>query len=116
MCATGKGALPRRRRLWISPRWNRGSFQRGSRRKIMTIVSVRPSRAGTVPWPDDVAARYVAEGYWEGRALAAYPLASADAAPDAVAIVDGELRLTYREMMRWADGAALRLRALGLRP
>lgn len=82
----------------------------------MTIVSVRPSRAGTVPWPDDVAARYVAEGYWEGRALAAYPLASADAAPDAVAIVDGELRLSYREMMRWADGAALRLRALGLRP
>jgi 2,3-dihydroxybenzoate-AMP ligase len=82
----------------------------------MTDISIRPSRAGMVPWPDDVAARYVAEGWWEGRPLAAFPLAVADTAPDAEAIVDGDLRLTYGELMRRADGAALRLRALGLRP
>jgi 2,3-dihydroxybenzoate-AMP ligase len=82
----------------------------------MTDITIRPSRAGTVPWPDDDVARYVAEGYWEERPLAAYPLAIADTTPDAVAIVDGDLRLTYGELMRRADGAALRLRALGLRP
>jgi len=80
----------------------------------MTSRSAQPSRAGTVPWPDDVAARYVAAGYWEGRPLGAHLLAAADARPDTVALVDGDLRLTYRELMERADGAALRLADLGL--
>jgi len=77
---------------------------------------MRPSWAGTVPWPDDAVARYVAKGYWTGRPLGSYVLAAADARPDAIAVVDGELRLSYRELVRRADGAAIRLRALGLRP
>ncbi|MEV8636293.1 (2,3-dihydroxybenzoyl)adenylate synthase [Streptosporangium sp. NPDC051023] len=77
---------------------------------------VRPSRTGTVGWPRDVAERYVARGYWAGRSLGELLLARADLVPDAVALVDGELRLTYRELAGWVDGAALRLRDLGLRP
>jgi 2,3-dihydroxybenzoate-AMP ligase len=74
------------------------------------------SVAGTVPWPADAVARYVSEGYWEGLPLAAPVYAAADADPDAVALVDGTTRLTYRELTERADGAALRLRELGLRP
>ncbi|HEY3259305.1 MAG TPA: AMP-binding protein, partial [Pseudonocardiaceae bacterium] len=82
----------------------------------MSSTPVRPSRDGIVPWPEDVAARYVATGYWRGQPLGTELAAAADARPDAVAIVDGELRLSYRELMARADGAALRLRELGLRP
>jgi 2,3-dihydroxybenzoate-AMP ligase len=82
----------------------------------MARTPTQPSRAGAVGWPDEVAARYVAEGHWEGRTLTEPIYAAADSAPDAVAIVDGQLRLSYRELVARADGAALRLRALGLRP
>ncbi|HEV2886836.1 MAG TPA: AMP-binding protein, partial [Jatrophihabitans sp.] len=75
-----------------------------------------PSRVGTVGWPEDVAARYVAEGYWEGRTLSAPIYDTAEVAPDAVAVVDGSSRLSYRDLTERADGAALRLRALGLGP
>ncbi|MDG4792770.1 AMP-binding protein [Micromonospora sp. WMMD1082] len=76
----------------------------------------QPSVAGTVPWPADLAAGYRRDGYWEGRPLVSYLQAAADATPDAVCLVDGELRLSYRELMARVDGAALRLRDLGLRP
>lgn len=73
-----------------------------------------PTSAGTVPWPADAAARYVAEGYWEQRPLADHVYAQADATPDVVALVDGEVRLSYRDLTTRADGVALRLRELGL--
>ncbi|MBA8953041.1 2,3-dihydroxybenzoate-AMP ligase [Actinomadura namibiensis] len=76
----------------------------------------RPSRASIVPWPDEAAAAYRAKGYWDGRPLGARLYAAADADPDAVCLVDGERRLSYRELTARADGAATRLRALGLRP
>ena len=75
----------------------------------------RPSLEGTVPWPDEFARRYVALGYWEGRPLGAHLYAAAEANPDAVAVVAGDVRLTYRELTERADGAAIRLSALGLR-
>lgn len=77
--------------------------------------AVQPSRAGTVPWPDEVAARYVAKGYWEGRPLGAHLLAAAREAPEAICLVDNDRQLSYRDLMSRADGAALRLRALGIR-
>jgi 2-hydroxy-7-methoxy-5-methyl-1-naphthoate---CoA ligase len=77
--------------------------------------AIAPSRTGVVAWPDDVAARYLAKGYWAGRPLGAYLYAAADATPDAVCLVDGAVRLAFRELMARADGAALRLAALGLR-
>lgn len=81
----------------------------------MPSNTTMPSRAGTVPWPDEAIARYIARGYWEGRPLGEHLYAAADARPQAVCLVDGDLRLTYRELMARADGAALRLHDLGLR-
>lgn len=76
----------------------------------------QPSQAGTVPWPDEVAARYAVEGYWEGLTLGARLVEVVEAGPDRVALVDGDVRFSYRELLARADGAALRLRGLGLRP
>ncbi|MFF8940334.1 (2,3-dihydroxybenzoyl)adenylate synthase [Streptomyces paradoxus] len=76
---------------------------------------VRPSRAGTVPWPEDVASHYVASGYWEGRSLGTHLAQAARHAPEAVCLVDGPMHMTYRELMARADGAAARMKALGLR-
>lgn len=75
----------------------------------MPPTAVHPTRTGTVPWPAEVATRYLAEGYWAGRPLGAYLTAAARANPAAIALVDGDLRLSYRELMSRADGAAARL-------
>ncbi len=74
----------------------------------------RPIAEGVVPWPEEEAARYVAAGYWEGRPLGAHLLRQVDATPGALALVNGQTRLTYAELAARADGAALRLRELGL--
>src|SRR5262245_60473028 len=71
---------------------------------------------GVVPWPPEAIDRYVAQGYWQGRSLGSYLVARAEATPGAVAVVSGDTRLTYQELMARADGAALRLRDLGLLP
>ena len=75
-----------------------------------------PTRNGTVPWPDDVAARYRELGYWEDRTLGSLVVEVADAHPDKDAVVDGLVRLTYAELVARADAAAGRLRELGLEP
>jgi 2,3-dihydroxybenzoate-AMP ligase len=69
-----------------------------------------------VPWPADYAERYTAKGYWEGYALGHRLHTVADAVPDVVAVVDGDRRLTYRQLAERADATALRLAALGLGP
>ena len=75
-----------------------------------------PTSTGTVPWPAAFAARYRAEGYWQERPLLGYIQAAARATPEAVCLVDGDVRLTYRELMARVDGAGARLWALGLKP
>ncbi|WP_203711552.1 (2,3-dihydroxybenzoyl)adenylate synthase [Asanoa siamensis] len=70
--------------------------------------------SGFVPWPAEAAARYVAAGYWEGRAIGSHIADSARARPDAVCLVDGPMRMTYGELMARADGAAARLAGLGI--
>lgn len=74
------------------------------------------TREGTVPWPEEVAATYRERGYWLDRTLGDLLWEAADARPDAVAVVDGDARLTYAELVGRADAAARRLRDLGLRP
>lgn len=74
----------------------------------------QPIAEGITPWPDELVARYVARGHWGGRPFGACLAERSDAAPEAVAVVDGDLRLTYGELMARADGAAERLAALGL--
>jgi 2-hydroxy-7-methoxy-5-methyl-1-naphthoate---CoA ligase len=73
-----------------------------------------PTSKGTVPWPDDVAAEYRRAGYWEDRTLGSLLWEVADERPDDVAVVDGDMRLTYAELVARADAAAVRLREAGL--
>ncbi|MBN9109327.1 MAG: AMP-binding protein [Pseudonocardia sp.] len=70
----------------------------------------------TVPWPDDVAADYVAKGYWGGVPLGTLLREAAESDPDATALVDAAagVRLTHRELTERADAAAVRLLDLGL--
>jgi 2,3-dihydroxybenzoate-AMP ligase len=70
---------------------------------------------GTTPWPADLAAEFRAKGYWEDRALGSYILETADRLPQKIAIVDGDVRLTYAELANRMDAAAERLLQLGLR-
>ncbi|MFL6075729.1 MAG: (2,3-dihydroxybenzoyl)adenylate synthase [Mycobacteriales bacterium] len=73
------------------------------------------ARTGTVPWPDDFAARYREAGYWRGRPLGNWMWDWADRWGDRTAVVDGERRLSYRELAERADALADRLAGLGLR-
>jgi 2,3-dihydroxybenzoate-AMP ligase len=73
-------------------------------------------RAGVVPWPSHVAQEYRERGYWRGEPLGALLWRRADQHPDRVALVDGDVRLTYRQLAARADGMAERLRDLGLGP
>ncbi|MFD0904511.1 (2,3-dihydroxybenzoyl)adenylate synthase [Actinomadura sediminis] len=82
----------------------------------MTASEARPAMAGTVPWPDDVARRYVAAGLWTGEAVGTRLRAAADAGTGETALVDGAVRLSHGELWARADGAAERLARLGLRP
>jgi salicylate---CoA ligase len=78
--------------------------------------TVHPIAEGVVPWPDEFVRRYTEQGWWRGAALGAELLAAADAHPDAVALVDGDARLTYRSLTARADALAGRLvDDLGLR-
>ncbi|MEU1753392.1 AMP-binding protein [Micromonospora matsumotoense] len=82
----------------------------------MSAEATRPTLDGTVPWPPELVARYTDRGYWTHRPLGAYLYAAADADPTATCLVDGPVRLTFAELTARADGAAVRLRALGIRP
>ncbi|WP_413250229.1 (2,3-dihydroxybenzoyl)adenylate synthase [Sinomonas flava] len=75
-----------------------------------------PTREGTVPWPAELAAEFRTKGYWEDRALGAYVHDTADRLPEKTALVDGGVRMTYRELADRMDAGAERLLALGLRP
>ena len=73
-----------------------------------------PIAEGVVPWPEDVAREYTARGWWRGASLGADLWAAADARLDAPAVVDGDVRLTYRSLIARSDAAASRLVDLGL--
>ena len=72
---------------------------------------------GCVPWPEDLARRYVAAGCWEGKTLgdlidesaAKYGPREAVAGPDGV-------RYTYNDVKRLSDRLALHFLKMGLQP
>ncbi|GHG45674.1 (2,3-dihydroxybenzoyl)adenylate synthase [Streptomyces griseocarneus] len=80
----------------------------------MPEQAVTPSPPDVVAWPADAAARYVASGYWEGRSMGSHLAEAARRSPDSVWLVDGPTRLSRRELMARADGAAARMAALGI--
>lgn len=71
-------------------------------------------RDGVTPWPADAAERYVREGYWRGRPLGHWMWSWVERDGDRVAVVDGELTITYRELAEHADALADHLLDLGL--
>lgn len=74
---------------------------------------IHPTTTGAVPWPAEVAAEYRARGYWEDRTIGSLVREVADRHPHREALVDGDVRLTYGELMARADAASVRLRDMG---
>jgi 2,3-dihydroxybenzoate-AMP ligase len=71
--------------------------------------------AGVVPWPAADAARYRAAGYWQDRSIGSYIGAQVRERPEVDAVVDGPVRLTYRQLWERAGAAAQTLLDAGLR-
>lgn len=67
------------------------------------------------PWPARFADRYRAAGYWTGETFGAALRRWARRSGDRVAVVDGDRRLTYRQLDRRADRLAAGFLARGLR-
>ncbi|MCC7325649.1 MAG: AMP-binding protein, partial [Burkholderiales bacterium] len=71
---------------------------------------------GFVGWPEAVAADYRARGLWEGLTVGQVFARSAARSPRKVALVHGETRLTYSELLARSEDRAARLAGLGLPP
>ena len=71
---------------------------------------------GCVPWPEEFARRYRARGYWQGISLFEMLRQAAARTPGKTALVDGDRRLSYAELVRNAEDLAAGLYELGLRP
>ena len=67
------------------------------------------------PWPDDLAARYRALGYWPDLPMTEILTRSRAALPDAPAILCGERQLSYAELDERSSRLAAHLQAAGLR-
>lgn len=70
---------------------------------------------GFVGWPAAVAAHYRASGLWEGLTIGEMFARTARRSPGKVALVQGEQRLTYDELLARSRDRAARLAGLGLR-
>jgi 2,3-dihydroxybenzoate-AMP ligase len=71
---------------------------------------------GCVPWPAEFARRYIEAGLWEGITVAEMVERTARRLPHKVAIVHGNDRITYDELIRSAKRLAIGLLRLGLKP
>jgi len=71
---------------------------------------------GCVPWPDEFARRYFEAGLWEGITVAEMAERTARFNPGKTAIVYGEVRITYGEMITAAKRLATALVHQGFRP
>ncbi|MYW03134.1 (2,3-dihydroxybenzoyl)adenylate synthase [Streptomyces sp. SID3343] len=70
--------------------------------------------AATPTWPAEFAARYRDRGWWRGETFGGMLRERAAAHPDRIAIVDGDRRLTYRDLDERADRLAAGLLARGI--
>ncbi|MFI5528784.1 (2,3-dihydroxybenzoyl)adenylate synthase [Kitasatospora sp. NPDC051853] len=72
-------------------------------------------RVGVVSWPKEAEVTYVAEGYWREQPLGALLWQWAEERGGRIALVDGERRLSYRELAETADALAENLAGQGLK-
>ena len=63
-------------------------------------------------WPDDFARRYREKGYWQDLPLT--DILTRHAESDALAIIDGERRFTYRQFQQSVNNLAAALQAQGI--
>lgn len=70
---------------------------------------------GTVPWPEDFAARYRAAGLWEDITVAGMVERTARRIPDRIAVVAGDRRITYAALISEVNRLAAAFHARGLR-
>ncbi|HCN97307.1 MAG TPA: 2,3-dihydroxybenzoate-AMP ligase [Leclercia sp.] len=63
-------------------------------------------------WPDEFARRYREKGYWQDLPLTEILTRHADS--DALAIIDGERRITYRQFQQCVNNLAAALQAQGI--
>jgi 2,3-dihydroxybenzoate-AMP ligase len=68
-----------------------------------------------VPWPDDLARHYRELGLWEGIGVAELVARTARRLPDRTALVCGERRLTYAQLVADVDRVASAFLASGIR-
>jgi len=71
---------------------------------------------GVVPFPPEFAEKYRAKGYWEDRSLRDQFKSVFDRHADRVAVIDGDIQATYRDIDIRSERLALNLLDLGLRP
>jgi len=71
---------------------------------------------GCVPWPEEFARRYRERGYWRGISLFEMLRQSAARTPGKTALIDGDRRLSYAELVGESEVLAAGLYTLGLRP
>jgi 2,3-dihydroxybenzoate-AMP ligase len=71
---------------------------------------------GFVPFPDDFAARYRAQGYWRDQSLAQEFADVFERYAERTALIDGERRYTYAQLDAVSSNLALNLLELGLKP
>lgn len=67
-------------------------------------------------WPPELAARYRAAGYWRGETFSAMLRTRAAAHPDRLAVVAGDSRWSYAELLARSETIAAGFLALGLKP
>ncbi|WP_081803608.1 (2,3-dihydroxybenzoyl)adenylate synthase [Halotalea alkalilenta] len=65
-------------------------------------------------WPEEFVERYVAAGYWRGETFGGFLRERAADQGARIAVVDGETRLSYRELDARVDRCALGLYRLGI--
>jgi 2,3-dihydroxybenzoate-AMP ligase len=70
---------------------------------------------GIVGWPPEFAERYRNAGLWEGITVAEMLARSARRAPNKLALVQGDARLSYAELLARCQDRAARLEGIGLR-
>ena len=67
-------------------------------------------------WPEDFARRYREKGYWRGETFSSFLRQRAAEHPNATAIVQGERRWSYAELLARAEAAAAGYLKAGLKP
>jgi len=71
---------------------------------------------GVTPFPPEFAARYRAKGYWEDRTIASVWEEMCTHYARRIAVIDGDVSITYEELNRSATNLALNLLDIGIRP